>query len=376
MEHAPSEDLAKRYLVDDLPGARQSGARLNGILVKIDVGTPITQWSLQFLSTNRLDALAALVGGELQWEAYLERADNERAERIAQASEKADRDAAEMAEREQALAAEISANFAAMARDPRHRRSRESKELRHRYGLGYVEQDHFPRVMALLRQLANGQRITAEDIVWLQTEADYCWTSELQKDWHRLEAAALTKAWKEGGDAWNAVNASSHWRKAGEPERALELTEAASTRGALTPKLEAALDTTRGGAMRDLGRISDAKLLALQAHKLTPEDYRPCTLLGAVHMELGDFVSAQEWFTRAEDLGASRESVEREIRALFSRCSAQEQQSIRDQLLALDPERFGWLIRGSKKSAPAGNLKATRVVGPNRAAAVHSSESA
>ena len=376
MEHSPSEDLAKRYLVDDLPGGRQSGARLNGILVKIDGGTRITQWSLQFLSTNRLDALAALVRGELKWEAYLQRADNERTERIAQASEKADRDAAELAEREQALAAEISANFAAMARDPRHRRSRESKELRYRYGLGYVEQDHFPRVMALLRQLASGQRITAEDIVWLQTEADYCWTSELQKDWHRLEAAALTKAWKEGGDPWNAVNASSHWRKAGEPERALELTEAASTQGALTPKLEAALATTRGGAMRDLGRFSDAKLLALQAHELTPDDYRPCTLLGAVHMELGDFVSAQEWFTRAEDLGASRESVEREIRALLSRCSAQEQQSIRDQLLAWDPERFGWLIRGSKKSAPAGNLKDKRVVGPNRAAAVHSSESA
>lgn len=376
MEHAPSEDLAKRYLVDDLPGGRQSGARLNGILVKIDEGTRITQWSLQFLSTNRLDALAALVRGEVKWEAYLQRADNERTDRIAQASEKADRDAAEMAEREQALAAEISANFAAMARDPRNRRSRESKELRHRYGLGYVEQDHFPRVMALLRQLANGQQITAEDIVWLQTEADYCWTSELQKEWHRLEAAALTKAWKEGGDAWNAVNASSHWRKAGEPERALELTEAASTRRAVPPKLGAALATTRGGAMRDLRRIADAKLLALEAHKLTPGDYRPCTLLGAVHMELGDCVAAQEWFARAEALGASRETIEREVRALLSRCSTHEQQRIQGQLLAWDPERFGWLIRWSKKSAPVGDLKDTHVVSPFRAATVPASESA
>ena len=351
MEHAPSEDLAKRYLVDDLPGARQSGARLNGILARIDEGARITLWSLQFLSTNRLDALAAFVRGEVKWEAYLQRADNERTVRIAQASEKADRDAAEMAEREQALASAISANFAAMARDPRNRRSRESKALRHRYGLGYVEQDHFRRVMALLRQLANGQRINAEDIVWLQTEADYCWTSELQKAWHTLEADALTKAWQEGGDSWNAVNASSHWRKAGEPERALELTEAASTRGTVTPKLEAALATTRGGAMRDLGRIAEAKLLALEAHELTPDDYRPCTLLGAVHIELGDCFSAQEWFARAEDLGASRESIEREMRALLARCSTHEQQRIQGQLLAWDPERFGWLIRWSKKSA-------------------------
>lgn len=362
MKHAPSDDLADRYLLDDLSGAKQTGARLNGILVKIDARNPISEWSLQFLTSNRLESLAALACGELEWEAYVQRAGEEQVERVAQALAMGQKSAAEAAEREQALAAAVSANFAALERDPSLRRRRESKELRRRFGMGYIEPDDYHRVMQVLRQLANKQRINTDDIVWLQTEAHYCWTPELREAWHASEAAALTKAWQESEDAWDAVNASSHWRKAGEPERALDLTKAASERCGPTSKLQAALATTRGGAMRDLRHFGDAQSLALKAHELAPDDYRPCTLLGAVHMELGNFGLAQQWFSTAEDLGASMPSIEREIQTLILRCSIQDQNRIRAELLAWDPERFSGLIRWSRKQAPARNLNTTHVV--------------
>jgi hypothetical protein len=228
--------------------------------------------------------------------------------------------------------------------------------------MGYIEPDEYPRVMQLLRQLADKQRINTEDIIWLQTEAHYCWTPELRAAWHASEANALTNAWQESGDAWNAVNASSHWRKAGEPGRALDLTEAASERCAPTSKLKAALATTRGGAMRDLRRLADAQSLAFEAHELAPDDYRPCTLLGAVHMEMGNFGLAQQWFSTAEDLGAPMHSIEREIQTLISRCSIQDQRRIRSELLAWDPERFSGLIRWSKSRATARDQNMTHVV--------------
>jgi len=34
---------------------------------------------------------------------------------------------------------------------------------------------------------------------------------------------------------------------------------------------------------------NDALMLGENAHKLTPKDFRPCTLLGAVNMENGSY---------------------------------------------------------------------------------------
>jgi tetratricopeptide (TPR) repeat protein len=227
-------------------------------------------------------------------------AEQEQTARIEQAKVKAVKDAAELAERAEARAAAVKATFEAMANDPALRRKREAKDLRQRFGVGYIESEDYRRVMALLRQVANGQRLNVEDLAWLKTEADYCWTDELQRAWHTLEAAALTKAWESSGDPWNAVNASGHWRKAGEPERALRLTDAALERVGSNSKLRSALATTRGGAMRDLRRLDEAKALASEAHELTSSDYRPCTLLGAVHIELGDLPTGHEWYAKAE----------------------------------------------------------------------------
>lgn len=232
------------------------------------------------------------------------------------------------------------------------RRKREAKELRRRFNVGYVESEHYQRVMALLRQIANSQRLKANDVTWLMTEADYCWTEELQKAWHTLEATALSKAWERGGNAWDAVNASAHWRKADEPGRALGVTTAALAQVGRGPKLRSALLTTRGGALRDLRRLDEAKSLGCEAHELTPKDYRPCTLLGAVHLELGDLVAGHEWYAKAESLGAPPKAIDQDLRMLLARSPKQEQQRIREFLLRENPERFNWLNRWHGSQRP------------------------
>lgn len=365
MTRSHHADLAERYFLEDLPGATQLGARLNGILLRIDAGEQVTTLQRQFLATTGLHALVTLADGKATLGEFQAAAEQEQAARIEEASAKAVKDAAELAERADARAAAVKATFAAMANDPVLRRKREAKELRQRFGVGYIESEDYRRVMALLRQVATGQRLTVEDLAWLKTEADYCWTDELQRAWHALEAEALTKAWESSGDPWNAVNASGHWRKAGEPERALRLTDAALAKVGSNPKLRSALATTRGGAMRDLRRLDEAKALAGEAHQLTSSDYRPCTLLGAVHIELGDLPTGHEWYAKAESLGAPRRAIDHELRGLLMRSSSQEQQRIREYLLRHDPERFAWLGRwqgngqssAHSKSAPMMNRK-------------------
>lgn len=336
-------DLAERYVVDDLPSALQIGARLNGILAKFDAGEPVSKLSQDFLLANDLRALHALINGQIDINKFCINAERERTLRMQHAQARAFDKAAELAELAEQRQQASKAYFAAIENDPKLRRQREAKELRKRFGIGYVDSEHYPRIMALLRRLSDDHRLQPADVAWLQTEAEDCWTDEVQKAYHMIEAKALSEAWRARSDPWDAINASSHWRKADKPSQALFLTEAALGKASTSPKVRSALATTGGGALRDLRRHGDAMALALEAHRLTPADYRPCTLLGAVHMEIGDIATGHKWYVKAEKLGADRRAVDYDIRALLARASKAEQQRICGYLTAQDPKRFAWL---------------------------------
>lgn len=190
---------------------------MNGILQKIEAGEKLTSLAQAFLMSGGLNYLLALATRQFDRPTFEEAAARERSVRIQRAKEDADRAAAEQARKAEAMDAVVKARFAAMANDPVLRRKREARELWDRFGIGFIETEHYPRAMRLLKQVASGDRLAPEDVSWLSTEAADCWTDALRQAWHRLEAEALTKAWEESRDPWDAVNASTHWRKADEP---------------------------------------------------------------------------------------------------------------------------------------------------------------
>lgn len=340
MPHSEQGSLAAKYVVDDLPGARQIGSRLYGILASIDTGSPVSQLARDYLLANGLCCLHALIEGRTDLEEFKREAAIERTHRMELAEIAARNAATDEAKRKAERAAASAAIFADLA----YKRRQEAKQLRRIFNLGYIEAEHYPRVMGVLRTLEQGQRLRPEDVVWLQTEAEDCWTDAVAAAYHLIEAEALTEAWRATGDLWAAVNASSHWRKCRQPEASLRLTEEALNADAATaPKVRSALATTRGGALRDVNRQAEAKTLGEQAHALTPKDYRPCTLLGAVYIELGDLIAGHEWFKRAEQLGAAKATVDHDIRAILARMSEAERYRVRGFLLEQDPERFAWL---------------------------------
>ena len=85
--------------------------------------------------------------------------------------------------------------------------------------------------------------------------------------------------------AWQAINASAHLRKCGAAGEALDLLASVPVQRLASPKPHSALLTTRGGALRDLQRRPEALQAGEAAHALLDRDYRPCTLLGALHMQ-------------------------------------------------------------------------------------------
>ena len=167
-------------------------------------------------------------------------------------------------------------------------------------------------------------------------------TDALRDAYHLVEAKFLAGEYRRTQDPWHAVNASGHYRKCSEAAAAIELLDTLPSQQLRDAKIRSAVCTTRGGGMRDLGRLDEALVMGEQGHQPQPRDFRPCTLLGAVHMELGNFGDARDWYAKAEGRGASERSIDSELRGILRRLDKSRREAMRAFLVAENPDRYGW----------------------------------
>ena len=342
-------NTALRYCVDDLPGASLPGARLQGIIESLRLGRPVTHMSLAFLQKEGLDAMHQLESGQLSYDRFREVALAEQVARVevataaklaAKVEERAHK--AAMQEKENCAMEQAEAARLARERDPKYIAKIKQRELRARYGIAmYVEQDCLSRLMEILKRVDAGQRLSEEDFVWLSSAGEDYFTDELRAAYHRLEADFFAGEFKKTRDPGPrltpaAITANAivrampncYW----EPSR-----RAAKVAQAQISPLH---DARRGHA--DLRRWNAALRLGEQAHAFKPDDYRPCTLLGAVHMEMGDYGLGQEWYAKAVKRSASEDSVDQDLRNIFFRADQAKQVQMRGFLLGQDRVRYTW----------------------------------
>jgi hypothetical protein len=109
-----------------------------------------------------------------------------------------------------------------------------------------------------------------------------------------------------------------------------------------------------GGAKRDMRSREEAVKLATRAHGYDPKSFHPCTLLGALYYEMGDFSLGDEWFAKAVERGARPRALDEELRSIYLRSSGVRREGMKRHLLAVDPIRYGWVNApkrsGSEKS--------------------------
>ena len=101
--------------------------------------------------------------------------------------------------------------------------------------------------------------------------------------------------------------------------------------------------------MRDLGNLAAAQSMGEKAHVLQPQNFRPCTLLGAVHIQQRNYELGHEWYRKAEVRGASSGSIRGEIQSLLKNMKEKEREAAIKELLRIDPIRYGWLTAVQKK---------------------------
>ena len=161
-----------------------------------------------------------------------------------------------------------------------NKKAHENKQLRLSFGINcFIEQPNFTRVMSILHSLKHNIRLTEQNALWLITEGEgkAFNTDKIKAAFNELEAKHYVDEYRKTNDLWNIVNACGHYRKCDESAKACQLIDSLSISGKIEPRLRSALNTTHGGALRDIGDYTDAIEIALEAHHLTPKNYRPCT---------------------------------------------------------------------------------------------------
>lgn len=354
--------LSKRFSVDDVSGAAIVGSLLNTILESFASGRPISQARISFLRDKRADAFADLIENSISETEFVARSAREKALRIelarqqSEAAEATRRVEAERAaearrieaERQEAIRLSIESEREAerirREASPEFKLRRMNQELLRKYEIvERVGAPTFKRLMQVLKTLEAGARLIAEDVVWLYAvihEHKFHFHRVLHVH-HRREADTCIAEFKREADPWQAINASKHLRKCDASSEAIDLLKAVPETRLKQPKIKSAKLTTQGGALRDVGRLEEAQRMGEEAHDLLPTDFRPCTLLGAIHIQQGNYGQGHEWYRKAEERGAKSDSIESEIRALIRNMSWEKQRSAREELRRIDPDRYG-----------------------------------
>jgi len=89
--------------------------------------------------------------------------------------------------------------------------------------------------------------------------------------------------------------------------------------------------------------LDNAEKCARQAIEFQPSSHHPYTLMGAICFDRYDRYEGEKWFEKAIQRGASRESIDVEIKKSVARMKDKDKRDkmIRD-LLKQDSRRYSW----------------------------------
>lgn len=359
-------DLLQHYHINN----KQNNAneQLKNIVSMLYQGLPLPAADIRFLKSNNNPRLYRLAIGLLSYESYISEIKAEKLALKQAEARKLEREAAIEAERiasikraeEQRLQREKDAEVARLAhirRVEELRLQREVEEaehiaresdpayiLRKKYAItDNIAPALLSELMPILQSFDTGERLNDERFVWLNTKAKSCFSKSLRDAHHEREAKFYASEYRRTHDTWSAVNASGHYRKCDQSQHAVNLLKDVPSKSLKNPKVHSAWCTTHGGALRDLGRRSEAFQLGSKAHQLQPKNFQPCTLLGALSMELGNLTDGHEWYKKAEDRGASQRSIDTELKSILLRADKAQRKKMKEFLLADDSVRYSWV---------------------------------
>lgn len=333
--------IANKYRLEDMDGSLIPSSRLSNILNDLELDKKINNSALEFLLKNKLFALNSYAKKEISFNDYSEIARAEQSLRILESEKIEQLKKIQKIKEDEYSVAEMKKAFDNYSQ--KKNSSDIKNALKDKYGIsGYIDTSDYSSLMAILRTVDNGLRLTEIQYTWLSTEGGQYFTDALRKGHHLNEAVFYKKLFLDKNDPWNAFSASSHFRKGGEPESGELLLGSIDPASLKNQKLKSALHTTAGAVKRSLKKWTEAISCGEIAHGLAPKEFHPCTLLGAVHIEIGDYDLGCSWYKKAVERGFKEDDVDRELISIYRHAEKSRKVEMRAYLLRLDPDRYSW----------------------------------
>ncbi|ASP47406.1 hypothetical protein [Cognaticolwellia beringensis] len=193
----------------------------------------------------------------------------------------------------------------------------------------------------ILIRLQSGA-INEQDFLWLEDKGFN--NEDVTQAFYINRAKSHLAQWKSSNKPWSLVNAIADYRKGKSSQEVLGVVKSnypfKFSKG--NKKLNSALLTTSGGVFRDLSQYTESLKLGSEANILTPSDFRPCTLIGASNILLGNVSEGYEWYQKAIERGFKPDSYDNELRSVYMRCNKQIQKELKIDLLEKGYS-FSWL---------------------------------
>ncbi|MEL4280132.1 MULTISPECIES: hypothetical protein [Shewanella] len=199
------------------------------------------------------------------------------------------------------------------------------------------------RVDKLLSQLRK-KPITQEEMAWLSDVGFY---NELIEQKNHIQLAHQHyQNWKQKNMPWELVNASAAYRKGGELKKIRKTLneQYPFAHSGKDKKLKSALLTTFGGVCRDQEDFTRGIELGHEAHKVTPLNFMPCTLLGAIYLSTGEFDLGHEWYGKAKDRGFTQNAYDNDIKSVYFRACDEIKSRLKQNLIATG-HKYDWLSK-------------------------------
>ena len=193
----------------------------------------------------------------------------------------------------------------------------------------------------IMLKLEREERLDPKQVIQLIEEGRLSRHGKIATAYYRLEAIFYEKEYQRTGNRWNLPTASSNWRKADEPKKALKVTENVNWNRVQESDLKSALWVTRGAAFRDINQLDEADNCATKAIECQPDTHQPYTLKGAICYDRGEYADGDTWFQLAIERGAddTDDEIERIVRMTKDKDKRRE---VAEYLINKDPKRYSW----------------------------------
>jgi len=206
--------------------------------------------------------------------------------------------------------------------------------------VGQLAIDPFYEIML---KLEREERLDPKQVIQLIKEERLSRQGKIVIAHYKLEAIFYEKEYQRTSNRRNLPSASSNWRKANEPERALKITENVNWDTVQESDLKSALWVTRGAAFRDLDQLDEAENCATQAKACQPDSHQPYTLLGAICFDRCKYAEGDNWFEMAAERGAKANDIDDEIKRIVRMIKDKDKRrEVEEYLLNKDPDRYQW----------------------------------